>query len=184
MADERMHGIEARDMTRAAAAVALLAVSAWVTVPLGPVPFTLQTMALTFVTVALPGREGLLATAVYVVLGGLGAPLFSGMRGGAGVLFGPTGGFILGFVVAAGLCALVRRAMAPSAARDVLSAAVTIACSHAFGVAWLAAAGGMGVPQAFLVGSAPFLLLDAIKGGCGIVLARGVRRAVPGLSAA
>ena len=183
---ERREGraFDPHDMTRAAAAVALLAVSAWVTVPLGPVPFTLQTMALTFVTVALPGRESLLATVAYVVLGGVGVPLFSGMRGGVGVLFGPTGGFILGFVLAALCCAVLRRAMAPSPLRDVACAVVTVACSHALGVAWLAVAGGMGLVPAFLAGSAPFLVLDAVKGTFGIALARGVRRAVPGLSAA
>lgn len=184
MNETNRRGIAPEDMTRAAAAVALLAVSAWVTVPLGPVPFTLQTMALTFVTVALPGRESVLAVVAYVVLGGAGVPVFSGMRGGVGILFGPTGGFILGFAEAALACAWLRRHVAASPARDVLSAALTIVCSHVVGVLWLAAVGGMGLVPAFLVGSAPFLLLDALKGAGGILLARGVRRAVPGLSAA
>ena len=182
MSGEKTSGLAPRDMTRAAAAVALLAVSAWVTVPLGPVPFTLQTMALTFVLVALPGREAVLAVAVYVLLGAIGAPVFSGMRGGVGVLFGPTGGFILGFVLAALAAAAVRRAMPASPVRDVLVAALAIACSHGVGVAWLATVGSLGLVPAFLAGSAPFLLLDAIKGAAGIVLARGVRHAVPGLA--
>lgn len=182
MGDDKKRGLAPQDITRAAAAVALLAVSAWVTVPLGPVPFTLQTMALTFVLVALPGREAVLAVVVYVLLGAVGAPVFSGMRGGVGVLFGPTGGFILGFVLAALVAALVRRSLDASPARDVLVAVLTIVCSHGVGVAWLATVGSMGLVPAFLAGSAPFLLLDVIKGAAGIVLARGVRHAVPGLA--
>lgn len=182
MGDNKTRGLAPRDMTRAAAAVALLAVSAWVTVPLGPVPFTLQTMALTFVLVALPGREAVLAVVVYVLLGAVGAPVFSGMRGGVGVLLGPTGGFILGFVLAALVAALVRRTLDTSPARDVLVAVLAIVCSHGVGVAWLATVGSMGLVPAFLAGSAPFLLLDVIKGAAGIVLARCVRHAVPGLA--
>ena len=172
MGDNKTRGLAPQDMTRAAAAVAMLAVSAWVTVPLGPVPFTLQTMALTFLLVALPGREAMLAV----------VPVFSGMRGGVGVLFGPTGGFILGFVLAALVAALVRRSLDASPARDVLVAVLTIVCSHGVGVAWLATVGSMGLVPAFLAGSAPFLLLDVIKGAAGIVLARCVRHAVPGLA--
>lgn len=175
-------GIDPRDMTRAAAAVALLAVSAWVTVPVGPVPFTLQTMALTFVLVALPARESVLAVAVYVLLGAAGVPVFSGMRGGLGVLLGPTGGFILGFLLAALVAWAVCRLLPPSPARDALVAVAAIACSHALGVAWLSQAGSLGLATAFASGSAPFLVPDVVKGALGIALARGVRRAVPGLA--
>ena len=77
--------------------IAVMAVSAWVTIPIGPVPFTLQMFAMAFAIVVLTPREALAAIAGYLALGAVGVPVFSGMRGGVGVLAGPTGGFIWGF---------------------------------------------------------------------------------------
>ena len=77
--------------------IALMSVSAWVSVPLGPVPFTLQTFVMVFALLALAPKECLAAIAGYLILGGVGLPLFSSMRGGLGVLAGPTGGFLWGF---------------------------------------------------------------------------------------
>lgn len=87
--------------------IALLTVSAWVTVPLGPVPFTLQTMMLVFVVLLLPPREALVSVFGYLALGALGAPVFSGMKGGLASLLGPTGGFIVGFGLGAVAAVLV-----------------------------------------------------------------------------
>lgn len=87
--------------------IALLIVSAWVTVPLGPVPFTLQTMMLVFVVLLLPPREALVSVFGYLALGALGAPVFSGMKGGLASLLGPTGGFIVGFGLGAVAAVLV-----------------------------------------------------------------------------
>ena len=120
---------------------------------------------------------------MYVLLGGAGVPLFSGMRGGLGVLFGPTGGFILGFLLAAVLAAALRRLMpACGVVRDVATAVLAIACSHAVGVCWLATAGGYSLVAAFAAGSAPFIALDAIEGlrGRGSCQGRASRRSEPG----
>ncbi len=79
--------------------IAIMAVSAWVTVPLGPVPFTLQMFAVTFAIVVLRPKEAIAAIAGYLLLGAVGVPVFSGMRGGIGVLAGPTGGFLWGYLL-------------------------------------------------------------------------------------
>lgn len=93
--------------------IALIAVSAWITVPLGPIPFTLQMLSITFVICALRPTEAIAAIYGYVILGAIGVPVFSGMRGGIGVIMGPTGGFIDGYLIgvplAVGLLYLVRR---------------------------------------------------------------------------
>ena len=83
-------------------AVALLAVCAWMAVPMPiGVPFTLQTLGL-FVTVGLlGGRGGTIAVAVYLLMGGLGLPVFAGFGGGLGVLLGVTGGYLWGMLPAA-----------------------------------------------------------------------------------
>lgn len=78
--------------------IAIMAVSAWVTVPLGPIPFTLQMFAITFAIVVLSPKEAIAAITGYLLLGAVGVPVFSGMRGGIGVLAGPTGGFLWGYL--------------------------------------------------------------------------------------
>ncbi len=78
--------------------IAIMAVSAWVTIPLGPVPFTLQMFAVTFAIVVLTPKEAIAAIVGYLALGAVGVPVFSGMRGGIGVLAGPTGGFLWGYL--------------------------------------------------------------------------------------
>ena len=78
--------------------IAIMAVSAWVTVPLGPIPFTLQMFAITFAVVVLTPGEAMAAITGYLLLGAVGVPVFSGMRGGIGVLAGPTGGFLWGYL--------------------------------------------------------------------------------------
>lgn len=101
-----------RSIAYVALTIAIMAVSAWITVPLGPIPFTLQMFAFTFAIVVLRPSEAMAATAGYLALGAIGVPVFSGMRGGIGVLMGPTGGFLWGYIfgvaAAVGLLHLVR----------------------------------------------------------------------------
>ncbi len=78
--------------------IAIMAVSAWVSIPIGPVPFTLQMFAVTFALVVLSPKQAIAAVAGYLLLGAVGVPVFSSMRGGIGVLVGPTGGFLWGYL--------------------------------------------------------------------------------------
>ena len=88
------------DMAYIALFAVLLTVCAWISVPL-PVPFTLQTFAIFAALGILGGRRGTWAVAVYLLLGAVGLPVFSGFRGGLGALLGTTGGYILGFLALA-----------------------------------------------------------------------------------
>ena len=91
-------GFSLRDMVLCALFAAILAVSAWLTVP-GEVPFTLQTFGVFAALGLLGGKRGTIAIALYLVLGAVGLPVFSGFRGGFGVLLGTTGGYISGFLL-------------------------------------------------------------------------------------
>lgn len=175
-------GLEPRDITFAAVGVALLSVSAWVTLPIGPVPFTLQTMALAFLLLALSPRQALVSVALYLALGGAGLPLFAGMRGGVAALFGPTGGFLVGFALAALAAWAARRALGASPARDALVCAAMIACSYGVGWAWLALSTGMSPQAAFAAACAPFIVPDVVKCAAGVALARAVRQALPAVA--
>ncbi len=89
--------ISVQDMTLIAMFTALIAICSWISVPLGPVPFTLQTFGI-FVTAGILGtRRGIISVLVYICIGVIGIPVFAGFSSGPGVIAGPTGGFILGF---------------------------------------------------------------------------------------
>ena len=96
----RSRGFSVRDLTRVALMTAILAVCGWITIPLPEpmVPFTLQTFGVFLCLLLLGGRDGTLAIAAYLLLGAVGAPVFSSFRGGLGVLLGSTGGYLTGFL--------------------------------------------------------------------------------------
>lgn len=85
--------MEAKRVARAGVMAALLAVSAQVMVPIGPVPFTLQTLVLAMVPAVLDPATSVFTVLAYVMLGAVGLPIFAGFNGGIGALAGPTGGF-------------------------------------------------------------------------------------------
>lgn len=88
-------------LVRCSVCAALMAVCAWVTVPVGDTVITLQTFALFFSLAFLGGGRGTAVCLVYLTLGALGLPVFSGFQGGMGAVLGPTGGFLLGFLLTA-----------------------------------------------------------------------------------
>ena len=98
---------DARDRSRhvvvAGLLAALLASAAWISLPVGTVPLTLQVFVVVLVALLLPPRWAAATIGVYLLLGALGAPVFASGRAGLGVLFGPTGGYLFGFLVGATL---------------------------------------------------------------------------------
>ena len=90
--------MKAKDIGYVALATALLAVSAWIAIPVGEIPITLQTATALFLAGFLGWKRAALAILAYILLGTIGVPVFAGFTGGAGRLFSPTGGFIFGFL--------------------------------------------------------------------------------------
>lgn len=89
--------MKAKAMVQCALFAALLAICAWVCVPFADIAFTLQTFGVFLTLGLLGGKRGSVAIGVYLLLGAVGLPVFSGFQGGAGVLLGVTGGYIGGF---------------------------------------------------------------------------------------
>lgn len=159
--------------------VAVMAVSAWVSIPIGPVPFTLQMFALSFAILVLKPKECLAAVACYLLIGAIGLPVFSGMRGGLGVLAGPTGGFLWGYVfgalAAVGILRLARRrGVVAEAAACIAFTAVSYVCGWAQYMLVM----GVGPVAALATAVAPFVAVDLVKIAAAIVAARSVRAAL------
>lgn len=171
--------VNTRQITVGALLAALLAASAWITIPIGAVPVTLQVFVVLLAGLVLPPVRAVVSVAVYLLLGVSGVPVFSGAQGGVGVLVGPTGGYLIGFAVAAFLVAVCRVLLEGRLAAvvvDGLSVAVGIVVIYAIGWLQLSIVTGMGAAAAFGAGVAPFLLIDAAKGAAAIAIAAALRR--------
>jgi biotin transport system substrate-specific component len=165
--------------------IALLAVGAFITLPLGPVPFTLQTLMLILIVTILTPGESIVAVAGYLVLGAIGLPVFSGMRGGFAVLAGPTGGFLIGFLVGTVIVALIRiivskraRSLSVTLGFDVLTALAIMIVSYGLGSLWFVFSTGSTFQAALALCVVPFLVPDAIKAIAALTCAQPVRVAL------
>ena len=164
---------------------AVMTVCSWISIPLGftPVPVNLATLGV-FLTGALLGpKYGTLSMAVYTLAGAVGLPVFSEFRGGMGVLAGPTGGYIIGYIAAAFVTGLIIamavRSEKSRAASIVLYAAAMIcgllAC-YALGTAWFMISTHTPFAAAMVACVIPFLPGDALKIIAGVLLARRLKR--------
>ncbi len=163
-----------RDVARAAVFTALIAAAAHVTIPAGPVPFTLQELMVLLAGLVLGSRLGALAAAAYVVLG-LVAPVYAGGTSGLGVLAGPTGGYLVGFVAAAALTGALVGNARRSLRRTTLAACAGLVPIYGLGATWLALQLETTDWRVVLVGGVlQFLPLDLVKAVLAAVLARGL----------
>ncbi|MDI6691717.1 MAG: biotin transporter BioY [Anaerosomatales bacterium] len=169
-----------RSITRIALLAALIAAGAWVSVPIGQVPFTLQVLVVVLCALVLAPHEAGMAVAVYLLAGAIGAPVFSGGRAGLQVFAGPSGGYLVGFLVGAAAGAWLRDALKGSANElvvDAVASAAVIAAVYLLGWAHIAFVLGAGPVAAFATGVLPFIALDAAKAAGAIATARVLRAA-------
>jgi biotin transport system substrate-specific component len=134
------------------------------TIPGNPVPYTMQNFGVLVVGGALGLRRGGAAALLYVLLGVVGLPFFAEGKGGLQVIWGATGGYLVGFVAAA---AVVGRLAELGWDRRIGGAigatAIGTAIIYAIGVPWLAVTTGLSAAQAIQVGLMPFLAVDVVK---------------------
>lgn len=159
---------------------ALIAILSQVQFPLPPVPVSLSLLGVHLCGALLPGRWGAASVAAYVLLGATGVPVYAGFAGGPSALFGPTGGYLIGYIFCAALEARILRRTGFGARALALSmVAGTLAC-YALGCAWFSLSSGSALGRSFALCVFPFLPGDVLK----IALAASlVRRLRPSLCA-
>lgn len=153
-----------KDMAYCAICAAVLTVSAWIAVPALQISFTMQSFAVFFILGLLGGRLGAVSIGIYLLLGTVGLPVFSGFRGGVSVLLGFTGGYIWGFLAAALVYWAVTALFGQSRKVKLTAMVLGMAVCYACGTLWYGYmyAGGslMAVISTCVV---PYLLPDGIK---------------------
>ena len=172
------------DLTLCALFAAVLAVCAWIRIPFGPIPFTLQTFGVFAVLGLLGGKRGTISILVYLLLGAFGLPVFSGFQGGFGALFGVTGGYLIGFLITGVTVWLAEKRFGDGFWSFTISAAIGLLLCYAFGTAWFMIVYTQG-GNAITLGGAlsmcvlPFLIPDAAKLAAALLLRSRLKKAVP-----
>lgn len=164
-----------RDLSYMALMTALLVLCAWLTIPLGPVTFTMQTFGVFAALGILGGRRGTAAILVYLALGLVGLPVFSGFSGGPAGFMTPTGGYLLGFLAAALLYWGLTGRGVPQAPAMVLG---LLAC-YAFGTAWFFLLYGGDLWGILTLCVLPYVLPDCLKLILALAVTRRVSQAIP-----
>jgi biotin transport system substrate-specific component len=164
-----------RPMVHAALFVALISMGAFIAIPIGPVPIVLQNMFVLLAGLILGPAWGTGCVAVYLLVGMAGLPVFAGGTSGIGKLFGPTGGYLLGYLPAVLVTGAVSRFLGKTAFRDVLAMLAGSTVLYGIGVPWLKLAFSLSWGQAVAMGMAPFLLGDALKIAAAVIIAGKIR---------
>ena len=143
--------------------VALIAIGAFIVFPIGPVPIVLQNMFVLLAGIILGPVWGLACVAIYLLIGLAGLPVFSGGGSGIGKLFGPTGGYLLGYLPCVFVTARISNGLGKKLSSDMIAMVIGSLIVYAAGVPWLKAVTAMSFEKALVVGMVPFLIGDALK---------------------
>jgi biotin transport system substrate-specific component len=165
-----------RELCFAGIFTAIIAVCAQISIPLSPVPVSMQTFAIALAGIVLGTKNGTIATVVYILLGAVGAPVFARFTGGMGIVLGPTGGFILSFpiiAITAGIGAKTGK-LFPLAAWLLAGAIVNYIC----GTLYFASLMSVDIPYALTVCVLPFIPGDVLKFVLAVVLGRRIKKAI------
>lgn len=172
----------AKDMAYIAVFTALLAVCSWIAIPMPwGVAYTLQTLGVFLAVGVLGGKRGTLAVVVYLLLGAMGVPVFSGFQGGTAALLGTTGGYIAGFLFSALAMWMLEKLLGRSLPALAMSMVLGLAVCYVFGTAWYMAvytrsngAVALGTVLGWCV--VPYIIPDLVKIGLAVGLSNRLQK--------
>lgn len=156
--------LSVQELTTMALLAALLCVSSYISIqlPFSLVPITAQTLVINMVALLLKPKKAGITVCIWILLGIIGLPVFSGGKAGFGVIAGPTGGYIIGYLVAAILIS-VMKGNKNKIVRNVISVLVGIPIIYAVGLPWMKLVTNMDWKAAIVAGVLPFIAGDVIK---------------------
>ena len=176
--------MKTRDMALCALFAALLAVCAWLIIPAGDVPFTLQTFGVFAALGLLGGKRGTIAIGVYLLLGAVGLPVFAGFKGGIGALLGVTGGYLVSYLFIGLIVIAAEKWFGGGTLPFLIAGLLGLAVCYAFGTAWFVVAyartaGPISWGVALAKCVIPFLLPDLAKLALAVILRERIRKYIP-----
>lgn len=158
--------MKVRNMALCAMFAAVLTLCAWLSIPMGDLVISLQTFGIFLTLGLLGGKRGSIAIFVYLLLGAVGAPVFSGFRGGIGAILGTTGGYLFGFMLTA-LCYWLLTAMKDTSMTRLIAMVLGLLLCYGCGSYWYMtqylSSGGITLSAVLLKCVLPYLLPDVLK---------------------
>lgn len=181
--EHRMSKMRTIDLVYIALFAGLIAICSWISIP-ATVPFTLQTFGVFMAVGLLGGKRGSLAVLVYILLGAIGLPVFSGFTGGLGILFNTTGGYIIGFYFSALAMWGIETLFGRKPVVQILSMIVGLIICYALGTIWfmavyLRSTGPVSVGTVLAWCVIPFIIPDLLKIVLAYVLSGRLRKYIP-----
>jgi biotin transport system substrate-specific component len=160
---EKNKKINTRQLTLIGVMAAVTCILGPLSLPIGVVPISLTNLAIYFAIYALGGKRGTLSYIVYLFIGLVGLPVFSGFSGGLPKLFGPTGGYLIGFVFMAFISGIFIDKFSNKIYMCFLGMVLGTIVTYIFGTAWLSYETHMPFNKALTVGVLPFIPGDIVK---------------------
>lgn len=158
--------MKARNMALCGLFTAVLTVCAWLAVPIGDLVISLQTFGIFLTLGLLGGKRGSASILVYLLLGAVGAPVFSGFRGGLGAILGTTGGYLFGFMLTSllyWLITAIKDTPTTKLAAMILGLLLCYGCGSCWYMTQYLSAGSITLGAVLLKCVLPYLLPDGIK---------------------
>ena len=152
-----------KNMAVIAVMTAVICILAPISIPIGPVPISLGTLAVLLSVYVLGMKRSVIAIVLYLLIGLVGVPVFSGFSGGAAKLAGPTGGYLIGYIPMVLIAGLVIDRYYKNRIISIIGMIAATVVLYAIGTAWLAYSAGMDFPAALAAGVIPFIPLDLVK---------------------
>jgi biotin transport system substrate-specific component len=153
----------------------LMAAGAYIFVPIGPVPIVLTNLFVLLSGLLLGARFGAASAALYLLVGAIGLPVFSGGKGGLAHFIGPTGGYLLGYVLSAWTTGFISERFRRSLTGNVVAVILGSLIIYGLGVPWLKAVTQMTWNKAWVIGLVPFLPGDVLKAAAAVILFRSLK---------
>ncbi len=166
------------EMAACAVMTALLCILAPLSIPIGPVPVSLAIMVVCLSAYVLGPVPAAFSTAVYLLLGLAGLPVFSGFSGGPAKLAGPTGGFLIGYLFTALAGGFLAERSGRQIIPSVIGLFIGVFLAYLFGTIWFIISANATLPYALSVCVLPFIPLDLVKTILAVVLGKAIRRAL------
>ena len=175
-----MKRLDIRNMALIAVMTALMCIFGPMSIPIGAVPFSLTPLLVYLAAYILGMRNGTVAYLVYLLIGFVGVPVMSGYSGGPAKILGPTGGYLMAFILMALMTGFVVERFYRNIPLQAVVMFVALIICCAAGTAWFVGQTKMALSKALAVCVYPFVPLDCIKLGLAIIIGRPVRERLHG----
>ncbi|MGN1383161.1 MAG: biotin transporter BioY [Eubacterium sp.] len=158
-----MRSSKIKDMTFIAVMTAVICIMGPLSIPIGPVPVSLTNLALYITIYVLGTKRSVIACGLYLLIGLVGLPVFSGFTGGPQKLLGPTGGYLIGFIFMTLVAGLIVDRFYEKRIISFLGMFIATWIPYMMGTFWLAYSAHMKFATAFAAGVLPFIIEDMVK---------------------